>query len=144
MAYYPYYNGSSFTRSAFNRANDFGGFDNKDFSNAHNDSYDAYRHALLSAKLTKYFGDDLAKTILDNHERDSPNPANETNMDKWNNNVGREEYHNWEKATESGQTSDSLEKWIYDKVKEGRKINDLDDPRKWTEPEERKWCTPED
>ncbi|MDK4587432.1 DUF6973 domain-containing protein, partial [Kingella kingae] len=131
-----YYSGSSFTRYAMDKANEFGGFSNKATTKLHNDSYDAYRHALLSAKLTSYFGDNFAKDFLDDHEKDNPNPASETNMDKWNNNIGRQKYHNWKSATEAGETSKSLDEWIYDKVKEGKTINDpTNDSRTWVEPE---------
>ncbi|WP_418604968.1 DUF6973 domain-containing protein [Kingella kingae] len=103
-----YYSGSSFTRYAMDKANEFGGFSNKATTKLHNDSYDAYRHALLSAKLTSYFGDNFAKDFLDDHEKDNPNPASETNMDKWNNNIGRQKYHNWKSATRAGETSKSF------------------------------------
>ncbi|WP_159068630.1 calcium-binding protein [Neisseria wadsworthii] len=144
MSYYPYYSGSSFVRYARDSADYHGGFSNKNTTTGTNDSYDAYRHALLSAKLTKYLGEDKAKYYLDKHEKDVPNHPRETNMDKWNNDVGRREYYNWKQAKEKNETSDSLEKWIYDAVKKGRTINDLDDERKWVEREDRHWCTHED
>jgi len=90
----------------------------------HNDQYDAYRHALVSAELTRLLGSEHAKSIMDKHETDNPNPAPENNMDRWNNRVGREEYELWLEASDSGNTNDSLEKWIYDRVKNGTTIND--------------------
>ncbi len=69
--------------------------------------------------LAETLGDAGAKWFMDNHEANNPNPPDETNMDKWNNNVGREEYQRWREATDLGKTTDPLDKWIYDRVKEG-------------------------
>ena len=57
----------------------------------------------------------------------------EVNMDKWNNAVGQKEYFKWEQAIIKGETKDPLEKWIYDAVKRGETINNLDDNRVFTE-----------
>jgi len=124
----------AFTQYARDTANSLGGLQANPDTPLRNDQYDAYRHALLSAKLAA-LNESLSKTIMDDHENRTPNnPAAENNMDRFNNNVGREEYKKWSDATNSGQTKDSLEKWIYDRVKEGKTINDLKDSRKWNEP----------
>jgi len=109
----------------------------------HNDQYDAFRHAYTSALISQKFGPDVAKWLGDKNEdrHEAPTDPNELkqynderNMDSWNNNVGRTESQNWENAKESGTTTKSLEQWIYDKVKDGGTINDLDDKRVWKEP----------
>jgi hypothetical protein len=131
------YDARDFNIKAIELANQLGGLDvNPDPRDPyHNDQYDAFRHALLSAELTETFGKSIAKYIADNHEDVPGNPVAENNMDRWNNDVGRDEYEKWKIAKDSGQTTDSLPKWIFDRVKEGATINDLSDPRKWIEPE---------
>ncbi len=126
----------SFTQKSYNLAQQYGGLTgNSDpTERAHNDAYDAYRHTLMSAELTGKFGADVAKWLMDNHEKENPNPPSETNMDKWNNGVGRDEYKKWKNAFDHGLTKDPLSKWIYDRVKQGKTINDLTDPRIWIEP----------
>ncbi len=125
-----------FNQYAVDMANFFGGLlVNPDPRESyHNDQYDAYRHALMSANLTERVGDEAAKAMMDRYEAGHPNEPGEKNMDLWNNNVGRQEYLNWKDAKAQGLTSDSLEKWIYDAVIQGKTINDLSDPRQWGEP----------
>jgi hypothetical protein len=116
-------------------------------ANPHNDQYDAYRHALTSAWFTEKFGSDIAKILGDLNESnwDPDNPQGQTkeqhaaekNMDLWNNNVGREEYWRWRRAVENGETNVPLEKWIYDRVKDGTTINHPIDHRPWVEPDRR-------
>jgi len=57
----------------------------------HNNDFDAYRHAYVSARLTQLLGGNqsLAEKILDGHEVDSANVPYEHRMDGWNNEVGR-------------------------------------------------------
>jgi hypothetical protein len=121
-----------FTRNAADR---LGGF-RPGNTPGNNDAYDAYRHALVSAWLADRLGVDRSKEMMDKHEIDYPNPAIERSMDLWNNNVGRTEYLIWRQARDNGTTTDSLEKWIYDAVKNGKTINDPENPlgRQWTEP----------
>lgn len=83
-------------------ANRLGGL-NGNSGNPHNDQYDAFRHAYTSALMTQQFGDPVAKWLGDLNERpyDPQGPLTlqeynaERSMDLWNNNVGRQEYHNW-------------------------------------------------
>ena len=142
--------GASYAFDARDAADRNGGFPpnpNSQFPSGRNDAYDAYRHAYTSAVITgKYnFGEIIAKILGDkNEEPYDPNGKHkgmteeqynaEKNMDLWNNNVGREEYKSWKKATEQGVTNDPLDKWIYDRVKDGTTINDPSDPRQWREP----------
>ncbi|OGT88684.1 MAG: hypothetical protein A2286_08710 [Gammaproteobacteria bacterium RIFOXYA12_FULL_61_12] len=65
-----------------------------------NDQYDAYRHALVSAKLAEWFGEDYSKKQMEQHEIDVKGEPKESSMDRWNNRVGLEEYSRWKKATE--------------------------------------------
>lgn len=119
-------------------ANDFGGFmSNSPTGRGSDDAYDAYRHALISAGLADAFGPEYSKHKMDEHEFNNPNSPKEHNMDRWNNDVGRKEWARWKEAVEKGQTKDSLPKWIYDRVKEGKTINDpyaKDESRVWVEP----------
>ena len=98
---------SEFNQHAFETANSLGGLDtNPLYPPTTNDQYDAYRHALMSAELTR-FGENFSKKMMDDHENSSPNTPPINNMDRWNNNVGREEYKKWRDAKEAGQTTSS-------------------------------------
>jgi hypothetical protein len=94
-----------------------------------NDEYDAFRHTLLAATLTETYGAENAKTILDSHEGLDINLPNKQNMDRWNNDIGIKSYQEWKDAHNNGQTKESLEKWLYDKVKNGETINNPNDAR---------------
>lgn len=126
-------------------ANQFGGFyKDPNLDDPYQDNeWDAYRHAYTSAKYTEAFNATIAEILGDLKELDvihtlPTDPSelsiyySQKNMDKWNNNVGREEYQHWKEAIDAGITTDSLEKWIYDVVKQGKTINSLTDTRQWT------------
>lgn len=85
-----YYSGSSFIGYAHSQADVNGGFSGG-YGSGGDNAYDAYRHALLSAKLTDHFGVEKAKAITDKHEVDGMTSSNQksTNMDYFNNDVGR-------------------------------------------------------
>lgn len=130
-----YYSGRSFIDYARDQAVALGGLPGS-AARAEDNAYDAFRHALLMAKLTGYLGADTARSIGDTHEQEGTAKGADpraTNMDLYNNGVGRQEYVNWRAARESGDTK-SLEQWIYDVVKAGKTINDFSDNRKWVEP----------
>src|SRR3990172_11482791 len=116
-----------FVTYAINKADSFGGLqsDPNPARKGNDDQYDAYRHALFSAKLAERFGDvNASKAIMDRYEMERPSvDPRPTNMDLWNNDVGREEYLLWKTAIDQGLTTDSLEKWIYDAVVQGKTIN---------------------
>lgn len=104
-----------------------------DSPKGNDDRYDAYRHALLSAKLAEAYGDTNARAITDSHEGLVPNSELGQNMDRWNNDVGIEAYHEWKDS----DGSKTLEKWIYDKVQQGETINnglDQSEQRKFDGP----------
>ena len=136
-----YFSGHDTTRQY---ADQYGGLDSKPGTDGgYQDQYDAYRHALTSAQYTQRYGEDFAKWLGDLNENVSRAPTDphkleefmlDESMDRWNNEVGRDEYYKWKEATDTGGTTDPLEKWIYDRVKEGKTINDLNDPRRWEEP----------
>ena len=128
------YSGHSFNRYSQEAADSFGGLKEAYDYKGVSDQYDAYRHTLLGAKLAQHFGADVARRIGDSYEGYSDNNARDLNMDRWNNDVGIKEYQKWVNAKNTGQTAESLEKWIYDKVKEGKSINDaydFDDKRQF-------------
>ncbi len=130
------YDQGAYIQQAVADANSFGGLSGDPIT-PHNDQYDAYRHAILSAELMQAGPDAISKYILDNHEANPLNPPAEKNMDKWNNDVGAKEYYKWKEAVDSGQTTDSLRKWIYDRVVEGKTINnpfDIHDGRIFKDP----------
>ncbi len=64
-------------------------FGNK-YTSFHNNTPDAFRHALWSALITKELGEYWAKTYTDAHEAYPENPKEEFEMDQYNNGVGRE------------------------------------------------------
>lgn len=93
---------TEFNNNAIATANALGGLEAnpnpREF--AHNDQYDAYRHALMSAKLTELLRNPgLAKWATDKYEERNPNLPAEDNMDRWNNGVGRDEYSRWKQAS---------------------------------------------
>ena len=118
-----YYSPSTFVSYAVKKANEYGGFAGEDDKRPHNNSYDAYRHALLSAvitqniqkvaestlisgsgivypvfqdqfhELSKAIGRDRAKAILDDHEDISNKPAN-MSMEDWRKEVNMDKWNN--------------------------------------------------
>ncbi len=126
----------AFNQAAIARADAYGGLTANPTNKSVDDQYDAYRHALLSAKLM-ILGENIAKIIMDFHELRHPDTASliqADNMDRYNNNVGREEEKLWLAAFLDGRTTDTLEKWIYDRVVEGKTINSFaDTTKKWVE-----------
>ena len=135
---------SGYSREANETAVRLGGLNSNSQSPGHNDKYDAFRHAYTSARAEQALPSFIAKWLGDSNEGPyEPDGKHkgmteeeykaERNMDLWNNNVGRQEYEKWKEAKDSGQTSDPLDKWIYDRVKEGATINDPSDSRRWSE-----------
>ena len=56
-----------------------------------NNEADAFKHVYLSAWLTIRHGSAFLKAVGNFHENETLNaPPIETNMDKWNNTIGRE------------------------------------------------------
>jgi hypothetical protein len=57
---------------------------------AHNNKWDAYRHAHWSFEMTRILGYERAKQFGDGHEVSDPNDDGERMMDLYNNEVGRQ------------------------------------------------------
>ena len=129
------FNPYALTGEAYRNAKKFGGFSDDSWEDGRpvlkNNSQDAYRHALLSAKMVQTYPDFIADFILTNHESGPKNDVREKNMDLHNNEVGKREYYNWyREKTKNPTTTPTLEKWIYDAVVAGKTINNLSEQRK--------------
>lgn len=59
-------------------------------SGLHNGPADAWRHCFWNCNMTHALGYDQAETIANNHEQHGGGPANENQMDLFNNEVGRD------------------------------------------------------
>jgi hypothetical protein len=59
-------------------------------SDTDNDLANAFKHAYWNALMTKYMDYDFAKYIADNHELNPGGTQKQTDMDFWNNKVGRD------------------------------------------------------
>ena len=129
------FNTNALTYEAYRNAKKFGGFSDDSWRKGkpvlRNNSQDAYRHALSSAKMVQVYPDLIVYLILTNHESGAKNDPREKNMDLHNNEVGKREYYNWyREKTKNPTTTPTLEKWIYDAVVAGKTINNLSDQRK--------------
>lgn len=110
-------------------ATKLGGF--PEGNTGYNDAGDAFKHSYGTALLVEKFGDDnFVRAVMSLRE---DGKLKEQNMDFWNNNVGIQEYHRWKEAYNNEETTDTLEKWIYDAVSRGDTINNPDDTRQWDE-----------
>ncbi|MGK5030541.1 DUF6973 domain-containing protein [Janthinobacterium sp. MDT1-19] len=95
--------------------------------NGHNNSWDAFRHAYVSAEMTRVHGSLTAKILGDMHEikgdftRDQP--WAEKNMDLWNNAAGRKIGENSYNAADSARR-------VSNALDNGSLIKDPKDPRK--------------
>jgi hypothetical protein len=78
----------SIRESVFSETDRFAIENDFDASSFHNGEADAFRHSLLAIKTTRKFGKMEAFRILNNHEIGSDIPANEIQMDMFNNMAG--------------------------------------------------------
>lgn len=109
-----------------------------------NNEGDAFKHAYMQADLSFKFGDTIANIPGYFHEAQNllqHNPVKETNMDLWNNKVGRKigldvakemrakhklgEKKNWQ------EIDDEIAKKIMEKMRAGKLITTPDDPRQF-------------
>ena len=109
---------------------------------AHNNEADAFRHTFMQAELTVLFSDKKAKGAGDNHEKKSTS-LHETNMDLWNNQVGRqigrEVKAECERLGLNPHISEKDRKIVYDMIaqkvveamKSGKLITNPNDSRKF-------------
>ena len=108
----------------------------------HNDSVDAFRHAYMSAYFARNWGQPVAKYITDLHEKQGNKKGQdpkESNMDLWNNSIGRKIAHEvykeyWNKGKTHHEIEDITVQKIVDKINKGELITNPNDSRVYTEP----------
>jgi len=92
----------------------------------HNDAVDAFRHTFMETMFTYKYNSDISKIIGNTHETLNPNKLNESNMDHWNNYVGRKIGENLKNdPNTSGMTDKQLEDYAAQKVYEAYLNGDL-------------------
>ena len=93
----------------------------------HNNEADAFKHTYLLAWLTIRHGNSIAEVVGNLHENETLKvPAHETNMDKWNNAIGREigkEIKN--KIKDKNYLQSEIEDMIADKVMQKMRRGEL-------------------
>lgn len=120
------------------------GFKLGENNSAHNNEADAFRHtymqSILAQRLTPYLGKNLSYRHEKQGEKRGQDPR-EYNMDMWNNQQGqqiyneiRREYPNFKKLSEE-QQKDIIAQKVVQRMREGKLITGLDDPRKYQEQE---------
>jgi hypothetical protein len=88
---------------------------------------DAFRHAYVSGVFTQEYNEQTANILGWLNEGTSIlSPFGSTNMDLWNNSVGR-------KLGSKAKTREQLADFVRQALKSGELIISLDDPRKFTE-----------
>jgi hypothetical protein len=92
----------------------------------HNGIRDGFRHTYISAVAGYMYGASKAKQMGDNHEREAPNMANETNMDVHNNALGSQI---GEDVQKNGGSIADVGQAVKDALDLGLIITSIDDPR---------------
>ena len=116
------------------------GFKLGENNSAHNNEADAFRHTYMQSILAKRFTPYVSREVSKHHEekgnRNGQDPR-EANMDMWNNQQGqqiyneiRREYPNFDKLSEQ-QQKDIIAGKVIQRMKEGKLITGLNDPRKF-------------
>ena len=110
-----------------------------------NNEADAFKHTYMQAYLSLRTTEQIAKIIGDDHEKkggDRGQPSGEENMDKWNNQQGREianeiikEYGIIAKTYNDDKLGDIIAEKINQRMKEGKLITNPNDKRKFEERE---------
>lgn len=108
-----------------------------------NNEADAFKHAYMQATLALRVGQNIAKFLGDRHEQEGSKkgqPSGEDNMDRWNNQKGREiaeeiykEYGSSIILKSPDELGNIIAKKVIDKMKSGELITNPDDVRKFTE-----------
>ena len=108
-----------------------------------NNEADAFKHTYMQAYLSLRTTEQIAKIIGDSHEKSGSNkgqPSGEENMDKWNNQQGREianeiikEYGIIAKTYDDDKLGDIIAEKINQRMKEGKLITNPNDKRKFEE-----------
>lgn len=116
------------------------GFDIGQNNVAWNNEADAFRHAYMQSLLNKKYGSFLTNNVSFWHEKKgsiSGQDPREANMDMWNNQQGqqiyneiRREYPNFNKLSQQ-QQKDIIAGKVIQRMKEGKLITGLNDPRKF-------------
>ena len=102
-----------------------------------NNEADAFKHAYMQWYLTYFHGSGIAKTLGDYHELETPKaPKGETNMDLWNNAIGREIAENMKQQFKGldlnkESISDYAAKIIVNKMRQGELITNPNDKRQF-------------
>ena len=103
-----------------------------------NDEADAFRHAFMEASLVLKYGNLLASSFGWQHEISgniiNKQDSRESNMDTWNNAVGREigqevKEEIKDKNYSQQKIDDLIAEKVYNRLKNGELITDLDDKR---------------
>ena len=102
-----------------------------------NSEADAFKHAFMSAILSKRYSIPSSRAMGDAHELGSSS-KDETNMDLWNNRVGRSIWKEVRKDLKGYENSfndkfieDYTAKKVVEKMREGKLITSPDDTRKF-------------
>ena len=116
------------------------GFKLGENNSAHNNEGDAFRHTYMQSVLAQRYSPYLAKKASEFHKwqgNHNNQDSREANMDMWNNQQGqqiyneiRREYPNFNKLSEQ-QQKDIIAGKVVQRMKEGKLITGLDDPRKF-------------
>ncbi len=116
------------------------GFELGKNNSAHNNGADAFRHTYMQSVLAQRYSPYLGKQASEFHEwqgnHNNQDPR-EANMDMWNNQQGqqiyneiRREYPNFGKLSEQ-QRKDIIAGKVVQRMREGKLITGLEDPRKF-------------
>ncbi len=116
------------------------GFKLGENNSAHNNEGDAFRHTYMQSIMANRYGILPTKTVSSSHEfvgKIKGQDPREYNMDIWNNQQGqqiyseiRREYPNFNKLSEQ-QQKDIIAGKVVQRMKEGKLITGLEDPRKF-------------
>ena len=116
------------------------GFDIGQNNVAWNNEADAFRHTYMQSIIANRYGSIPAKTVSSGHEfieKIKGQDPREYNMDMWNNQQGqqiyneiRREYPNFNKLSKQ-QQKDIIAGKVVQRMKEGKLITGIDDPRKF-------------
>ena len=118
------------------------GFKLGENNSAHNNESDAFRHTYMQSILAQRYSPYLGKKASEFHEWQGTHnnqDLREANMDLWNNQQGqqiyneiRREYPNFNKLSQQ-QQKDIIAGKVVQRMREGKLITGLEDPRKFQE-----------
>lgn len=87
----------------------------------HNDNTDAFRHSYWNGLMTYHTSKSFAKSFADAHEKGTPNPPLESEMDYYNNEKGRDTVDNtsYPNFSNAMMAPAAIEEDIMDAIKDG-------------------------